>query len=63
MSTTPRLRGRLARVTAGLAAVAALSGLGAGVASADSAPASREASLIWAGFVSGVATIPAQINP
>jgi hypothetical protein len=46
MSTTPRLRGRLARVTAGLAAVAALSGLGAGVASADSAPASREASLI-----------------
>src|SRR5262245_28177826 len=46
MSTTPRLRGRLARATAGLAAVAALSGLAAGAASADSAPAAREASLI-----------------
>ncbi len=46
MSTTPRLRGRLARAAAGLAAVAALSGLGAGAASADSAPAVREASLI-----------------
>jgi hypothetical protein len=46
MSTTPRLRGRLGRATAGLAAVAALSGLGAGAASADSAPAVREASLI-----------------
>jgi hypothetical protein len=46
MSTTPRLRGRLARATAGLAAVAALSGLAAGAASADSTPAVREASLI-----------------
>lgn len=46
MSTTPRLRGRLARATAGLAAVAVLSGLAAGAASADSTPAVREASLI-----------------
>jgi hypothetical protein len=46
MSTTPRLRGRLARATAGLAAVAALSGLAAGAASADSAPATRGASLM-----------------
>jgi hypothetical protein len=46
MSTTPRLRGRVARATAGLAAVAALSGLVAGAAAAESTPAVREASLI-----------------
>ena len=57
MSTTPRIRGRLARVMAGLAAVAALSALAAGVASADSAPATREASLITCWYEYGMTQI------